>query len=665
MTASRPLAALLLAALLLLVPAFGAAKKPVAPDAPQASPYSAPEPYFPDIRGERIQSFRSDVEILADSSLRVTETIRVNAEGREIRHGIYRDFPTRYARDGRTVRVGFEVDGVERDGRAEPWSRERISNGVRLRIGDGDVDLADGSHTYIIRYRTTRQLRFGPDFDELYWNVTGNGWGFPIENAEVRVRLPQPVRFLENNVYTGAQGSRAQDATVALDRPGEIVLRTTTSLAPYEGFTVSVTWPKGVVTAPPPPSAAAQWLLDFGGLAAAIAALAGLTAFYFYAWKRAGRGPVAGTVVPLFEPPDGMSAAAIRYVRRMGYDNRVFAAAIVESGVRGKLRLEEGEGGWFSSAKTTIHQTADGDDMPGPERDMLARLFAGGTHIEMDKANHTIFRAAQTALESGLKEAYFGKLFLTNKGWAWIGLVLVLAAMMFVAGAMMAVDPDAGSGETLIPWLGLGLLLFAVGLGSQGGKSGAGGWIAIIVAVLAGLAGLFALVGTLGIAAVGVGVLPMLAPLLALPLAISAFWWMAAPTREGRGVMDRIAGFERYLSITEEDRLEALHPPEKTPELFERYLPHAIALGVENRWAGKFASVLAAASADPGRQGGHYGWYVGSQNVWSNPGMFATTVGATLASSAAAASTAPGSSSGSGGGGFSGGGGGGGGGGGW
>jgi uncharacterized membrane protein len=140
---------------------------------------------------------------------------------------------------------------------------------------------------------------------------------------------------------------------------------------------------------------------------------------------------------------------------------------------------------------------------------------------------------------------------------------------------------------------------------------------------------------------------------------------MAAPTSDGRAVMDRIAGFEQYLSITEEERLEALHPPEKTPELFERFLPYAIALGVENRWADKFASVLAAAAADPTRQGGTFGWYSGSSNAWSNPSRFAGVVGASLACGVASASTAPGSSSGSGGGGSSGGGGGGGGGGGW
>ena len=95
----------------------------------------------------------------------------------------------------------------------------------------------------------------------------------------------------------------------------------------------------------------------------------------------------------------------------------------------------------------------------------------------------------------------------------------------------------------------------------------------------------------------------MFAPLLALPLVISAFWWMGAPTKRGRAIMDRIAGFEQYLSITEEERFEALHPPEKTPELFERYLPYAIALDVENSWAHRFSGVLAAAAADPSPAG--------------------------------------------------------------
>ena len=664
MIAGRPLVALFAAALLLLVPGFALAK-PSSPDAD----FAVGEPSSPGY-GERILSYESDIEVTADAVLVVTERIRVRAEGDQIRRGIYRDFPTRYQRrDGSVARVGFEVESVERDGRAEPWSRERIDNGVRIRIGDADVLLEPGEHSYVMRYRTTRQLGFFDSYDELYWNVTGNGWAFPIDRAEVRIRLPRAVGFGQRDFFTGPQGSTERDALVVSERPGEIVLRTIRPLGPNEGFTVGVAWPKGVVTPPPPPSAAAEALARNGPIGAAILALLGLAGFYYYAWKRAGRGPVAGTVVPLFEPPEDMSAAGIRYVRRMGYDNRAFAAAIVESGVRGKIRLEEGEGGWFSKGKTTIHATGDAADMPPAERNMLQSLFGGRSHIQMDKSEHAAFRAAQAKLENGLNDAYRGSLFLTNKGWAWVGLVLLLAAMLFAGTVALAVDIDGERGAAAVPAIGFLLMIGSIWAGKGSALAVTGGSkLLAALSIALGLGGAlfvvmaFALTIESGVIA---AILAMLAPLLALPLVISAFWWMAAPTREGRIVMDRIAGFERYLSITEESRLETLHPPEKTPELFERYLPHAIALGVENRWAGKFAAVLAAASADPSRQGGRYGWYSGSQNVWSNPGMFATAVGATLVSSAAAASTAPGSSSGSGGGGFSGGGGGGGGGGGW
>lgn len=652
----RTLLALLLAALALLAPGVSAAKPPSADTSLSVKPPAT---------GERILHYRSDVQVASDGSLDVTETIRVRSEGNRIQRGIYRDFPTRYERAGRRIRVGFDVESVERDGRSEPWETERIDNGVRLRIGDADVMLDDGEHLYTIRYRTTRQLGFFSDYDELYWNATGNGWIFPIDVAEARIRLPRTVQIGNRAFYTGPQGSTVTDAQVVEEQPGEILFRTTAPLGPNEGLTVAIAWPNGVVEAPPPPSPAALSLERYGPIGAAILALAGLGWFYFHAWRTAGRGPIAGTVVPLFQPPEGMSAAAIRYVRKMAFDNRAFAAAIVESGVNGKVRLIEEDKGIFSRTKTRIEQTADGDDLAPPERDMLAALFGGGPVIEMDQANHATFSSAQSNLRKGLEDAYLGSHFRTNKGWAWAGLMLIPAAMLLVGTIVGATDPYGDPGTWLVPALGLLLLLGAVVVGRRSQLAVTGGSILLaVLAILLGLGGaLFAM--TTFVLAIEYGrVLPMLAPLLALPLALSAFKWMAAPTKEGRATMDRIAGFEKYLSITEEDRLETLHPPEKTPELFERYLPHAIALEVENRWAARFAGVLAAAAAAPGQDRG-MGWYSGSQNAWSNPGRFATAMGGTLASSVASASTAPGSSSGSGGGGSSGGGGGGGGGGGW
>jgi uncharacterized membrane protein YgcG len=611
---------------------------------------------------ERILSFSSDVAVQRDASLEVTETIRIRSEGEEFRHGLLRDFPTRYDKDGRRVRVGFEVESAERDGHDEPWKTESIENGVRVRIGSAKVLLENGEHVFTLHYRTTHQLGFFKDFDEIYWNATGTGWGFPIDVAEARIRLPEAVPFGQRAVYTGSQGSTEHNAEVVEERPGEILFRTTQNLGKYEGLTVAAAWQKGVVTAPKPPTAAQAWLAQKGPWAAGILGFLGLCFFYFEAWKKAGRGPVAGTIVPLFTPPEGMSAAALRYVRRMGYDNRAFAAAIVEGGVNHKLRLVEEKHGLFRHKTTTIEKTGEPDDMPPPERSMLMSLFAGGDSIEMKQENHTTFEAAQKGLREGLQAAYLDKTFHTNKGWAWTGLVLVMAAMLFVGAVIALTDPYGARNAWSAPVLGLVAVVagLVAGLRSRFAGPGRSWWLAALSLLLI-IGGGFMLAGTFAVASDAGLILPMLVPLLILPFALTAFSWMAAPTLEGRRIMDEIAGFEKYLSVTEENRLETLHPPEKTPELFERYLPHAIALGVENRWANRFAAVLAAAAADPTRNQGAMGWYVGSGNAWDDPGSFASNLGSGLTSSVASASTAPGSS----GGGSSGGGGGGGGGGGW
>jgi hypothetical protein len=616
---------------------------------------------------ERILHYLSDVAVGADGTLDVTETIRVRSEGDRIDHGIYRDFPIRYRnRVGSEVRVGFEVAGVRRDGADEPWKTERRGNGVRVYAGDAETHVPPGEHVYEIHYRTTRQLGFFDDHDELYWNATGNGWVFPIDVAEARIRLPRPVPFGERAVYTGPQGSTSGNAEVVSESPGEILFRTTAPLGPEEGLTVAARWEKGVVTPPPPPSAARLWLEDNGPPAAGLAGLLGLLAYYFQAWRRAGRDPRPGTIVPIFSPPDGLSAAAMRYITKMGADSRAFAAALVQLGVGGHIRLSEEEGGFFRKDKTTIEKTEGRTPVPAPEAAMLSSLFAGGrASILMDQKNHATFSAAQKSLETNLKELYEGRLFVRNQSWAVRGMVLMAVALILPAAAILLSSPeDYGRADRMTAAASLLLLASALALYylSRGGGS-AMAMLGKILSAFLGVIGLVAGIVTIGNALESGRVVPVLIPLLGLPVVLTAFWWMAAPTREGRAVLDRIAGFRHYLSVAEEERLETLHPPDKTPELFERYLPYAIALKVENDWASRFTSVLAAAAASGQTQ--TMGWYSGSSDPWNDPGSFADEMGSSLSSTISSASTAPGSSGGSGGGGSSGGGGGGGGGGGW
>ena len=164
---------------------------------------------------------------------------------------------------------------------------------------------------------------------------------------------------------------------------------------------------------------------------------------------------------------------------------------------------------------------------------------------------------------------------------------------------------------------------------------------------------------------IGTGITPYLIAAIALMFLTMVFFAniMRRPTLRGRKLLDEMLGFKDYLEIAEKDELNLRNPPEKTPQLFERYLPFALALGVDQKWSEKFAGVLAAIRG-PDRSGYQPSWYTGSWNS-SNPVSISKNLSGGLSSAIASSVTPPGSSSGGGGGGFSGGGGGGGGGGGW
>ncbi|MDH3692230.1 MAG: DUF2207 domain-containing protein, partial [Gammaproteobacteria bacterium] len=126
---------------------------------------------------ERILSFESDITVHSDGNMVVHETIRVRAEGKSIKRGIYRDFPTRYRdRYGRNYVVDFQLLTVDRNGLPDAHHIENRSNGVRIYIGSADNFINPDVYTYSIGYITSRQLGFFSDHDELYWNVTGNDW---------------------------------------------------------------------------------------------------------------------------------------------------------------------------------------------------------------------------------------------------------------------------------------------------------------------------------------------------------------------------------------------------------------------------------------------------------------------------------------------------------
>jgi hypothetical protein len=256
---------------------------------------------------EKILSFHSDIKINSDASLTVTETITVRAENDQIKRGIYRDFPTRYrGKYGLIRRVGFQVRQLLRDGAPESFHLEGISIGKRVYFGRKEVILPPGEYTYTFVYDTDRQLGIFPEFDELYWNVTGNDWKFPIEKVSATVRLPEGAgeKIISTSGYTGLRGARGMDFEKEIDpRQGMAIFSTTRPLALGEGLTIAVSWPKGYVRAPPNQGGFSSLVSDNRGFIFGLAGILAILAYYLIVWYRVGKDPEKGFIVTRYTPP--------------------------------------------------------------------------------------------------------------------------------------------------------------------------------------------------------------------------------------------------------------------------------------------------------------------------------------------------------------------------
>jgi len=547
---------------------------------------------------ERITGFSSYIRVHTDGRLTVTEEIKVISAHISIKRGIVRDFPTIYKeRFGARVTVGFKVLEVLREGHPEPYHIRTAKNGKRVFIGRNDVFLKPGAYTYTITYKTDRQLGFFKNFDELYWNVTGNGWPFLIEQAEAIVELPPGAAILRHTAYTGRYGSRGQDFTAASDREGLMTFAATRPLKPGEGLTIVVAWPKGIVAEPTSLDRFGYFVKDNPGLAASIGGFLLLLFYYLFFWYTVGRDPTKGTVIPLFFPPRGLSPASIRIIKHMGYKgqgNKTFAVALVDMAVKGFLKIEEESSDVYKLRKTG----ADDSILSKWERKVALKLFGGDSSIELKNDNHEKISKARQVLSDGLMKDLEYKYFIRNKGYFGLGFLLTL----FVAAS---------------------IFLFGISIPSV-----------VVFGLIIGINILF-------------------------------YHLLKSPTFVGRKIMDEIEGFKLYLSVAEEERLNILHPPEKTPELFEKYLPYAMALDVENEWSEKFTDVLSEADLQKTYRPD---WYTGDRPFHDLGPALAHSFSHAISSSSAAPGSSSGfssSSSGGGGAGSSGGGGGGGGGSGW
>lgn len=553
----------------------------------------------------------------------------------------------------------------------EPYHLKNPGYNLRIYIGDEDELVPMGKQVYELTYQAYGLMRYSEKFDELYWNVTGNNWEFPIEKATAKVSLPwqqndQETFYSYLGAYVGETGSKDAKNAIIYNDNSAVYYDANEMLAPGEGLTIVLGFPTGRIAKLSPEllevspmtkllnSLDAQERINIMSITAILILL-----YFAIIWWFKGRDPKPGTIIPQYEAPEGLSPAEVAHIHKLGLGlNENLGAGIISLAVKRKIKIIKKEG-LFKLGNWEIERlTKDGNGLSEDELLLFSNLFNDDNN-KITVPNHdsslSMFLNWQYKpffIKKWNKEAY-----VTNTIWLIIG-VLLSVALLFIYFIF-------GFGGLMLNWLFVFFpILIIILLISNGVKNLAQkgfNFSTIISAIVTLVFILFIAWIFLGsiFNSDWLGLLKsnywcMLFLTAILLVNIFAFKFIRRPTIHGRKLLDEIEGFKLFLVTTEKDRMDFFHPIDKTPEVFEKYFPYAIALGVAGKWTERFKDLFTPDAS------GHVAyapvWYSGALsgiNGMSDVSSIGSSLGSSLASSGAN------------GGGGSGGGGGGGGGGGW
>ncbi|KQB40508.1 DUF2207 domain-containing protein [Flavobacterium aquidurense] len=617
---------------------------------------------------ERILNFDVKINIERSGTINVVENISIYAEGNDFRHGLLRVLPlTRQDKDGTEIDVKYTINTIKKDGANEKYFTKEESGDWKIYIGDKDVDLESGIYDYQISYTVPFQIGYFDQYDELYWNVTGNGWNLPIDKATCQISLPYGNKFENLYCYTGLSGSKDSNCVNSLNDKHNIVSFTAVQLRPKEGLTVAASFAKGIVDPPTFLQETSSFYKQIKTNLWSVIYGIGMAIFFFFSWKKYGKDPVKKTLMPEFIPPFDWSPAITGYVYHKKVTDKTYMSSVVNISVKGAIRiLSTLENGVFKNKHTyeieVLNKQSKG--LSAEESDIVSG-FVKKEKIEVTDSNYKIFEKAYSKwLKTVKKQINLDEFYQNNTQKKWIGF-----AVFLIAGLSYELLSNS-KGYISYPFY-TGLIIAVAGLTYWFTKKNIGTGMLILRAIL----GFFVFAPAVAIFFISIAFLSSKQIIIigvVFVMYIIYVKTLGKYTDKGAEAFYRLEGFKLYLKTAEKNRMNMLNPPELTPQLFEKLFPYAIALGVEIEWGKQFEEVLELAKYDPS-------WYQGDDTFYRQPTLFLSTFENSVntaavnpnppASSGSSSSSSSGSSgswsSGSSGGGSSGGGGGGGGGGGW
>lgn len=545
--------------------------------------------------GDVIREFASDIEVSADGTFMVTETI-VYDFGEVEKHGIYRYLSTNHPQKAtawyKDRSIAYEILSVTRAGKPEPYQLTENLGSLTVRIGRADATVT-GRQTYAITYRVTGgYLYYDNQPPELYWNATGHEWSVPMDAARVTVHDPDGIFGNQRVCYKGYPGEATScDVSVATTS----VTFSTGLMYAGEELTVAQSFSTSkvaVVIHEVVPRV--YWLVPL------LVLLAGAVINWLYRFKVHHRPDLP--VVAQYEPYPEVLPMFTGVLMDGRLDGRDITAGLLYLAQEGFIKIKKIEKKvlyLFEVDDFEVELLKPTEEAPTRFHEQILSLLFKAPYNEV---------VALSSLRGDVKKQKENQKTLTK-----------------LREAIAEDVVERGFYEQVIKLSGLAVLIPFFALLLIYGSS--------IVGFIIGVIGINVFVPACAVFVFAITALVVL---------------YRRRTRLGFEALNHLKGFKEFLSVTDKERFKFHNAPEKSPEQFMEYLPYAVALGVEKEWAEVFKDIVIE-SPD---------WYDGGADAGFSATALTTSLGAFSSSFSSSSGSSGSSGGGSAGGGAGGGGGG-------
>ncbi|HVF69715.1 MAG TPA: DUF2207 domain-containing protein, partial [Xanthomonadales bacterium] len=423
-----------------------------------------------------IDKFSSDITIEKTGEVRAIEIIDVDFTF--LKHGIYRDIPYIYELDGTKTYTEIDVESVRQNGKKAKYTTSRSDGYVRLKIGDPDKTIS-GKNKYEISYIAKGVLRGFGDYDELYWNVTGNNWPVEIKNAQAGVSLPTDG-ILKKTCFEGYAGSTAE-CMILSESPTEVKFKSLETLGESQGLTVVVGYKKGLVPLLTVERPKSFWekFIDWPSLATLGVGLIFGIGTILYLWNKNGRDywfgsgvfggkndagsakPIGAheTTVVEYTPPEKLRPAEIGVLMDERADTLDVSVTIIDLATRGFLTITEVPKKWifgkmdYSLTKKSKDQT----ELMGYEKMLVNELFSGRNEVKLSSLKKTFYDELKKIKEELYREVVAKGLFASDPEKVRSKYYALAFVMIFVG--MFAIAYTIGFDNVFLADLCIGLIV--------------------------------------------------------------------------------------------------------------------------------------------------------------------------------------------------------------